>query len=791
MLWINYLKVALRNLLRRKAFSAITIFGLALGLACCLIVVLFVHQELSYDRFHAKADRIVRIREDLLQESGIFESVRSQSWLGPALLQDFPEVKGQSRLFRGGGVVSRGDLRNDETLFFADASFLTVFTFPLLSGDPASALAEPASAVITRRLAEKYFGKENAVGKILTVNGKFQFKITGLLADIPKESHIKFDFLGSFDYTRNLYGEERYRDGRIPSYTYLLLDRPESVGPLEEKIGPYLKRKKGDKYAAGRHLILQPLTSIHLQSHVRLELENNSRVSSSYLLSVVALIVLLIACANYVNLSTAGAISRFREIGIRKVIGADRRRLFRQFMGEALILAGLSAIPAIGLAQMILPIFNTLTGRTLDWGEMRPLLWLGFAGFVLLIGAAAGAYPASVLAAGRPVQALKGLRDRQRMSTVVIRKGLVVFQFVLASAFIIGTLFMTRQIDFIRKKDLGFDRERVVVLPLPPTGKTGDYRSFKAELLRIPDVQGVTAAMDIPGRHPGLGISYARPDAEGNPIPMNFTSVDEDFFRFFGMKITAGRSFDPSSSSDIGDALILNETAAKVIGENEVLGMAFRDQMGEVSGTVIGIVKDFHNVPLHEDIRPAVYQIKTGMFGAMMVRITPGRTAAVLAALKAKWMEWDPYQLFFSSFLDDALDAQYREDRRIGHVFTFAAVLTVVIACLGMIGLSIFLVQQKVKEIGIRKVLGASSAGIVALLCRGLGGPVLLSNLLAWPIAYGAYDRWQANFAYRASFSPWPFILGAGLILAVSLAVVSIQTVKAALANPVEVLKYE
>ncbi|MBN1940297.1 MAG: ABC transporter permease [Candidatus Aminicenantes bacterium] len=790
MLWANYLKVALRSLLRRKIFSSINMFGLALGLACCLVVALFVRQELSYDRFHENAEKIVRIREDLFRDAEVFESIRNPSWMGPAMVESFPEVRNQTRIVRGGGVVNQGDLRSDERLFFADASFLTVFSFPLLSGNPVSALAEPSSAVITRRLALKYFGEEDALGKTLTVDGKYPFKITGILADIPENSHIKFDFLGSFDHTRNIFGEERYRDGRVSAYTYLLLDQHESAGPLEAKIPAFLSARRGEQYAAGRRIILQPLTSIHLGSHVNLELEKNSRISSSYLLSAVALLILLIACSNYINLSTAGSSGRSREVGIRKVIGADRGRLFRQFMGESLILAVLSAVPAVCLAQAILPVFNGLMGRKIGLGSADAGLWLGFLALILVIGAAAGAYPALILASARPAQSLKGLRDRTRLSSLLIRKGLVVVQFVLAAAFIIGTLLVARQMNFIRAKDLGFDREGIAILP-PPLGKDGAYQAFKAEILAIPGILDMTAATSVPGQHPGIAFSFVGSESGGEGVSLEFTSVDFNYFDFFGMAIISGRPFDSRNTADVGTTYVLNESAVKALGWTDPLGKSLREKRGETSGTVIGVVKDFHNVSLHEDVRPGVYQVEPRMFGATAVRIAPGKTPQALEAMKKKWAEWAPYHLFYSSFLDETLESLYREDRKVGGVFGFAALLSVIIACLGLIGLSIFFARQKVKEIGIRKVLGASPAGLVLLLFRNVGGSILLANILAWPLVYSAVSRWQEQFAFRAAFSPWPYILGGVLVLTVSFIAGSAQALKASLANPVDSLKYE
>ncbi len=792
MLWRSYLKVAFRNIRRQKVFSGINILGLALGMACCLVVLLFVRQELSFDRFHENSERIYRIRDEIQRSAGVFETVRVSSWIGPALVEALPELKDEAKLVRFAGVVDGGGKRFDERLFFADPSFLRIFSFPLIRGGKEAALSDPGSMVITRMAAEKYFGSDDPMGRTLTVDGKYEFKVSGILADIPVNSHVRFDFLAPFDHTRNIYGEERYRGGRVMAYTYLLLDHEADTASLEKKIRGVVAADHGEEYARLHNFSLQPLTSIHLRSHTSGELGKNSRVSNSAVLSAVALLVLLIACANYVNLSTAGAFRRAREVGVRKVVGADRRRLFGQFMGESMVLTFLSLLLALLFVKAMLPLFNTLMDRSVTLGlRENPLLYFGFATLAVLVGFAAGAYPALFLSTFRPVDVLKGKREKHRKLGLHVRKGLVVFQFVLAIGFIIGTLLVARQIDFVRTKDLGFDKERVVVVP-PPARLGAGYEGFKSELLGAPSILDVTAATDIPGRHPGISFSFI-PEGSGQEgaVSLNYTATDVNFFDFYGMEIVRGGSFSGSASSDTAGTFVLNESAVKKLGWEEPLGKRLREERGEVSGTVVGVVKDFHNVSLHEEIQPAIYEFDPRMFAAVAVRVAPGKAAEALDFIKAKWLEREPFGLFYHSFLDDSLAALYREDLKIRRVFVLASVLTVFVACLGLLGLSIFLAEQKVKEIGIRKVLGASAGGIVTLLCRDFGGLILLANALSWPVVYYVIGRWRENFSYHAPISGWLFALGGGLVLFISLAAISFQAVKAALAKPVESLRYE
>lgn len=792
MMWKSYLKVTLRNLRRQKVFSGINIFGLALGMVCCLVVMLFVQEELSYDRFHENAERIFRISDEIQRSAEVYTTIRIPSWIGQGLVQDFPEVENAARIIRWAGIVSSGAKRFEERLFFADPSFLKIFSFPLLTGDEETALAQPNNVVITKEMAEKYFEEENAIGRILTVDGQYDFKITGILADIPENSHIKFDFLAPFEHAHHIFGEERYNNGRVVAYTYLLLSSVEASSALQEKIKDFLTDHRGEKYAASHRLSLLPLTSIHLHSHTSIELEKNSRASNSYFLTAVALFILIIACVNYINLSTARASRRSLEVGVRKVVGADRRRLFQQFMGESVVMSFLALFLALALAQLFLPVFNSFMDRNVTMNYLdSPFLYFGLAGLTLFVGFVSGCYPALLLASFHPVEVFKGKREGGRMARVLMRKGLVVLQFVLAIVFITGTLVVSRQIDFIRNKDLGFNKEQILILP-PPIKLEGGYEAFKSELLSSPFILGATASTGMPGRYPGIPFGFVQGGAtKEDAVPLDYMAVDHDFFKFFGMEIIEGRFFSEDNISDTADALILNEAAVKKLGWASAVGKQLTEERGEVAGTVIGVVKDFHNISLHEEIKPAVYQVEPQMLGQVAVRIAPGKMAESLAFLKEKWSEWEPFGMFYYSFLDEDLEALYREDKKVSRVFGFASVLSILIACLGLLGLSVFMAEKRIKEIGIRKVLGASVSGIVALLCQDFSGLILFSNLIAWPFVYYIMTRWLENFAYHTSLSIWLFVLGAGLTLAVSLITIAFQAVKAASANPVDSLKYE
>jgi len=788
----NDLKVTLRQLRKHKSHALINIVGLAVGMSCCLLVLLFVREEMSYDRFHRHAVKIFRITETIKRAAEDYYSIRVQSWIGPGMKETFPEVEDAVRIVRFSGIVSHGEKRFAERLFYTDPSFFDVFSFSLEEGDPSAVLDNPDSLLITRAVADKYFGTRDAVGKTLTIDGRYDFVITGILADVPSNSHIKFDFLASFDHVRRIFGERRFNAGRISTYTYVRLNNPESSAELEEKSAGFFQNRKGKEYAAHRILTLQPLTAIHLNSHGAVELENNSRIQYTYVLTSVALLILLIACVNYINLTTARASRRAREVGVRKVVGADRRRLFQQFIVESVTCAGLALVLAVVFSHFILPLFNHVMDRSLTMSiHVHPLLHLGFIGLALLAGWTAGCYPAFLLASFQPAEIVKGKITKNRLAGLVLRKGLVVFQFSLAVIFIIGMLTVNRQMEYLRNKDLGFNRNQVLVLP-PPLRLEMGYEGLKAELLRHPAVLEVTASTGNPGFYPGIPFHYtAEGSAESEPVRLDYMSVDHDYFRFFAVEFIEGRGFSSSIPSDTGKALILNEAAVKRLGWESALGKRLKEVKGEMSGRVIGVIKDYHNVSLHENIHPAVFHVDPGMFGQLAVRVAPGRFQEAVAYLKTKWSEWAPFNIFYYSRLNEDLEKMYAEERKMSLVFKIASGLSVLIACLGLLALSVHMADMRTKEIGIRKTLGASASGIVKLLCRDFVGPILLADLIAWPVIFFFMKRWLNNFAFHVSLPIWLFVGGGGIALAISLVTIGYQSLKAASADPVKTLRYE
>ena len=788
----NYLKTALRNINRYKGYSFINIAGLAIAMAVCIVILIFVQDELSYDKFHENSEYIYRVAGELKIPTGVQRSSRVRSWVAPNIISDFPEVIDAVRMSRWGGIVSHGDKRFDEDLHFADPNIFNIFTFPIIEGDKTNALRDSGGVLITQELANKYFGDKNPLGKTLTIDNKYDFRITGILKNIPFNSHIKFNFLAPFDHMRNIYGEKRFQSNRIPTHTYLLLGKNASPEELEKKFHDFIAKYQGERYATIQKYFLQPLTSIHLQSNLAVELEKNSNVAYSYALSVVAFVILLIACINFMNLSTACAPVRSKEVGMRKVVGANRLQLITQFLGESIIYAFFAMLCAIVLAKLLLPFFNSLMNRqlTLNFKE-NLILFLGLVLLVLFVGFVSGSYPALFLASFRPVEIFKGQLKRNKTSSSLMRNGLVVFQFAISLVLIIGTLVILHQMNFIWRKDLGFEKEYVITLPVDKEIRQ-HYEIVETELLKNPNVTGVTASGGLPGRYPGIPFSVV-PEGSTNEesIPLYLFEVDYDFFDFYGIDIIEGRSFSTEIASDMESAIILNETAAKVLGWESPIGHRIKNDIEELEGTIIGVVKDFHNVSLHEEIKPSIFQVQPQLYSYVSVRIHPDDIQGSISFLEERWRQFSPNIIFYHSFLDENIAALYHEERKIGQVFIFSSLLAVFLACLGLSGLISFSVKRRTKEIGIRKVLGASILRIVQLLTIEFTKLIILANAIAWPIAYFAMNKWLQNFAYQINIGLWMFLLAGVLAFIIALLTVSLHTIKAALANPVDALRYE
>jgi putative ABC transport system permease protein len=797
----NYFKVALRNISRHKGYSLINVVGLAIGMTCCILILLWVQDELSYDRYHENSDRIYRVCLD----ANIGTHLRAPVIMAPAapaMISEFPEVANAARVVRPGRVSVKYEDRlfQEEDVGYADNSVFDIFTFPFISGDPQTALTTPYSVVITEEMAQKYFGDQEPVGKILRLDDEADFTVTGVVKNVPTNSHFSFNMLRSFEtlYRENPELMEAWVTARF--YTYLLLAENCDHKQLEQKFAAFVDRHMGDVLSAiggTSTLFLQPLTKIHLYSDFERDLSAAGDITYVYLFSAIALFVLLIACFNFVNLATARSATRAREVGMRKTLGAGRGKLIGQFLGESVIYSFISVALACILLEMALPLFNSLAQRELSLNYFQsPWLIPGLAGLALVVGLLAGCYPAFFLSSFKPVRVLKGTWSTTASGSG-FRRALVVAQFVISIALIIGTITIYNQIDFMKNKKLGFDKEHVLVIPGINQATRQSYLPIRDEFMNIPGVMAIGASSLVPGR--GLTKSLFLPEgfSDEKPQTMDFLIVDPDYIPTMGMEIAKGRNFSADLATDSAESAIINQTAATRFGWDDPIGKTFRlprlpgDEGDPVIVTVIGVVKDFHMTSLHQKVEPQIIFYDISGVTNISVRIAPENITHSMDLLKKEWKKINPQLPFDYFFMDESFDSQYRAEQRLGTITLYFGLLAILIGCLGLFGMSSYTVEQRTKEIGVRKVLGATVAGIVLLLSKEFTRWVLVANIIAWPAAYLLADRWLENFAYRIGISWTTFVLAGFLALLIALITVSFQAIKAALANPVKTLRYE
>ena len=807
-MFMNYLKSALRNLIKHRGYSLINIVGLAIGMASCLLILLYVRHELSYDGYHEKADQIHRIAMEARWGGRDFDVAVQAPPMAKTMVEEYPEVLDAVRFRqRGDYIVQYGDKSfREQNTVFADPSFFSVFSIPLLKGDPQTALASPNTLVISQSIAEKYFRDEDPMGKTLRLENRDDYQVAGVFEDIPENTHFNFDIL---------FAMESLDESKNPSWlsqnfqTYIVLREgtdwremeAKLTGVMERYFGPQVAQfigktweemvEGGEMYA---RFYLQPLRSIHLHSDLQAELEPNGDIRYVYIFSAIALFVLLIASINFMNLATARSAGRAKEVGIRKVMGSFRRQLVLQFLTESLLLSFLSMALAIGIVLLVLPLFNNLAGKALTLS----LLFQGpMIAIILLIttvtGFLAGSYPAFFISAFRPVDTLKG-RLRTGLKSGRLRSGLVIFQFAASIILIIGTFVVYNQLHYVQNKKLGFEKEQVLILNNAYLLRD-QAKSFRDAMLSQSQFLNGTISGYLPipsNRNNSAVFPEGEMDSAEATSFQNWT-VDYDYIDTLGMNIVEGRNFSREFSTDV-DTAIINQAVLKQFNwldaQDKRVGRIINQKGDMKLYTVIGVVEDFHYESLRSTIGPLVMYLGDST-GLMSFRITTEDVSGSIGLLEAKWKEFLPNQPFERMFMDERFDQLYRAEQRIGKIFGVFATLAVVIGCLGLFGLAAFTAEQRTKEIGIRKVLGASAPGIIQLLLREFVILVGIANLVAWPIAYFVMRRWLEDFAYRISPSVWIFLLAGMLTLFIALFTVSFQAVKAALADPIRSLRYE
>lgn len=814
----NYIKIALRNLLKNKVFSLINILGLSIGMACCMLILLWVQHELSYDRHHDRPEDLYRVWTTLIFQGEEKDFAGTPTPMGPTLKAEYPEVQTMVRILEPLGESqsmiqlrnSNGEVMNsfyEDNGYLVDSTFFDLFKYEFIEGNPKTALTEPNTVVLSEEIARKLFPNKSAMGEIIRIsnsNGDVDFSVTGIFAEPENPTHIPGRFYMSL-YSGDLWGYMRTVTdfaGNNFLKTYIRLKPGTDGQAFEAKLPAFI-----EKYAAedlknagmGKIQHIQPVTDIHLRSNLEFEFPNQGSISYVYILASIAILTLLIACINFMNLSTARSGTRAAEVGIRKVMGAEKQSLIRQFIGESVFISLLSLLIAIVTVEVFLPTFNRLTGKELSLlSEPSGLLW--FVGIALLTGLLAGSYPAFYLSSFNPTTVLKG-KLTNSLSATALRRGLVVFQFIISIVLIVASLFINQQMDYLQNRDLGFEKEQQVVLPLRSINAKRNAQTLKEEILRNAQINSATLA----STHPGIPVPYDLPlFAEGqtnndaNVVRVNHT--DYDFAKTMGIDLVAGRFFSRDFPADSVNRIVVNEAAVESFGYNSPEEIIGKPLFIEFSGNrftleAIGVMKDFNFESLHKEVTPYGILLSTNNFavppGYLIVNTAQGNISSTLSTLESTWKNINSGEPYEYSFLDEEFQKNYEAEQRISSIIWYFTFIAIFISCLGLFGLAAFTAERRMKEIGIRKVLGASVANILMLLSKEFVFLVLVAFLIATPIAWYGANRWLETFAYRIDVQWWVFAVAGVMALAIAIFTISFQAVRAAVDNPIDSLRSE
>lgn len=785
----NYLLVALRTLRRQKGYTSINMLGLATGVACCLFLLLYVRDELSYDRYHEHADEIYRVNLAIPEVGRII--ALTPTIIAPLLKREFPEVEAATRIEANGGLINYGDQTFDERAFYyADSTVFDVFTFPLILGDEATALVRPNTVVITESTARKYFGNADPLGKTLKRNNDQEYEITGVMTDLPANSHLQFDFLASFASRQYWASNEIW--GSANFYTFVRLGNQDQLPGLERKAADLLAALRASG-AEPRDFELQPLTKIHLTSGIEYELDSSGDMTYVVGFSTLAVLILLMACINYMNLSTARSTLRSKEIGLRKSLGAFRQQLVGQFYGEAVLLTFGALVAAFGIVSAGLPWFNSLSGKALVISDLfSPAILALAAAVFILVGLVAGSYPALFLSALKPVRALRGQSTAGRGSAR-IREGLVVVQFGISAFLIVATLVVIGQLKFMQNENLGFDKEHIVELQMNDPTLFQSYSSIRDAMADNPSIVAVSAVNQIPGQLGWTSRFRAAGMSEDEEFLIKGMPSETGVVDALGLELLAGTAFPTTIAlpDSVNYQFILNETTISRLGWTPDEAIGRRVSVPPRDGTVIGVVKDFNYNSMHVAIEPLAIWYQPNEIRRYVARIKPGQTEAAIEHIRRTWIDFAPSVPFSYRFIDDIYDRLYADEERMSNVMKVFALLAIGVACLGLLGLASFTVDKRTREIGVRKVLGASVTDIVGLLSKDFLLLVGIAFVLAIPATLFVLSRWLGGFAYRITPGPGMFAIAAFAILAIALLTVSSQAIRAATADPTKSLRYD
>ncbi|WP_396636660.1 ABC transporter permease [Maribacter sp. R77961] len=796
----NYLKIAWRNLGKNKGYSAINIGGLAIGMTCFLLIAMFIKNELSYDTYHEKADNIYRIvhhgSEDNLEDRWVWGNAP----VGPALKADFSEVIEKVQFSGRSDVLLEYNERSfqEGNTFYVDETVFKVFSWPLLAGNPETALKAPYSIVLTESTAKKYFGKEDPIGKTMDGNGGRAndgiYTVTGVMKDVPANSHFSFDALMSMSSFYQTRPEIFEAWGYVDFYTYFLVTDNFDQQAFQAKMPEFLKRNRPAENAEYYYdLSFEPLKDAYLNSEAARQPGITGSLSNIYIFAIIGLFILIIACINFMNLATARSLERAKEVGVRKVIGADKQGLRYQFLGESMLMVFIASLIGLALVVICLPAMRQITGKLFLSNEIfNSTTLLVYFGMALITGVLAGSYPAFILSNFKPSSVLKGVfRTSQKGNS--LRKGLVIFQFSLSIALIASTVIVYFQLGFMLDKNLGFDREQQLVIDFNWDGQVLDnMETIKREFMNLPEVVSVAGSRTVPGGHfPAAGTEIETSEGKMEHFEPFLYEIDFDFIPHYEIEVVAGRPYSREFVTDSLSAMVVNESAARSFGyadPSDIIGKSF-EQWGR-EGKIVGVVKDFNYLSLHQQVAPLT--LRYSQFGKYLsIKIKSANMQQAITNIERKWSEIAPHRPFLYSFLDESFNTQYEADFKFKNLFTIFSFLAILIACLGLLGLATYSAVQRTKEIGVRKVLGAEVSSIVTLLSKDFMKLVLIAILIATPFSWYAMNKWLNVYAYQVEISWWVFALSGGIALAIAVATVSFHAIKAARANPVKSLRTE
>jgi putative ABC transport system permease protein len=803
----NYFKIALRTLQKYKGYTMINIFGLAIGLASAILIMLYVQDELKYDQHHQKKDRIYRITFQGKLRSSEIQSALSSNPMGPVMRDEYPAVEEMTRLRATMNSVIQVDDRKyiEDHLFFADSTVFNVFTMPFIEGNPKKALSEPNQVVLTQSTAEKYFGDASPIGKTIEwANGNLELKVTGVMKDCPETAHFQYDLLVSY-LSSNYYESDMWLSTNV--YTYVLLQEGYTASGMERQfpamvkkyVGPQVQEIFGSSwekfnesgYVWSYHL--QPLTDIYLQSDLDNEIGKTGSMNNVYFFSVIAFFLILIAAINFMNLATAKSANRAREVGVKKVTGSSRRQLIFQFITEAMMITFLGLLLSIVLVELAMPFFNNLADKSLDIHYFKnPVFLLALLGIGIVVGLMAGSYPAFYLSAFNPVTVLKGrLSGGSKNSR--LRGALVVFQFIITIVLVVSTIVVGRQMHYMNKKDLGFDKEHVMVINRVSELGT-EHDAFRQELLGHPNILSASFSRNVPGGMTSSTAFYPEGSSPQQSMVIDFSATDPYYDETYGIEMSEGRFFSEDYATD-SLGILINEAAKRKFGFDKAVGkkvVLMQGNEGEdIVFEVVGVMKDFNFRSLHHEIQPLIFYYINNHYSHMSLQVRPGQMQETLEFIRSKWGKFVSATPLDYSFLKNDWEAKYRQEQKVGTLFKAFSLLAIIISCLGLFGLASFMAAQRTKEIGVRKVFGASIPQILRLLSKEILMLIVIATGIGWPLGYYFMNEWLQDFAYRIDISWAVFVLASVITLLVALLTVSYRALRAATANPADSLKDE